>query len=136
MGFAAGDDDGVALFGRGRGLLQVLGQAAGIALRCRLGGRTQPFAEPLFHAAEMHLGQRLAAEGADLGQVLAQLGRVLLGAPDRHVDPLRHLAQARRVARCRLAFEDRRHQPRLVIDQDELGLRGVEQHGLLLSGIG
>jgi hypothetical protein len=121
--------------GRGSGLLQVLGQAAGIALR-RLGRGAQPFAQPLFHAAEVHLGQGFLAQRADVGQVLAQLGRVLLGAPDGHVDQLRHRCQAHGILRNSLVLEDGRHQARLVVDQHELGLRGVEQHEQCLSGIG
>jgi hypothetical protein len=81
----------------------------------------------------VHLGQRLPAQRADVRQVLAELGWVLLGAPGGHFDQLRHLAEAHRVLRNGLVLEDGRHQPRLVVDQHELGLRSVEQHERILS---
>jgi hypothetical protein len=57
----------------------------------------------------------------------------VLGAPDRHLEQARHLAEAHGVLHHGVGLEDRRHQPRLVVDQHELGLRGVEQHELILS---
>ncbi len=102
------------------------------ALPCgALHGRAQPLAQALLGAAEVHLGQRALAQRADLRQVLAELGRVLLGAPDRDLHQPGHFSQPDRVLRDGLGLENGRHQARLVVDQDQLGLGGIEQHGSL-----
>ena len=103
-------------------LLQVLGQAARVALR-RLGRRAQPFAEALLGAAEMHLGERALAQRRGFGRCSPSLRRVLLGAPDGHLQQLRDACQPHGIASTASAFEDGGHQARLVVDQDQLGLR-------------
>ena len=125
MGFATGNHDGVAGIWPSCRFLQVLGQAARIAPLLRFGRWAQPFAQAFFHRAEMHLAQCLATQSADVGHVLTQFGRVLLGAPHRHVHQTRDMAQAHGIGDDGRVLKNGGHQAGLVIDQDELGFKGV-----------
>src|SRR5665647_3755530 len=81
MRLAAGDHDGVALGRVTCWLLQVLGQAARVASD-RLGWWAQPLTQAFFDTAEVHFAQGLRAQRPQFGRVFAQLGRILLSAPN------------------------------------------------------
>ena len=60
----------------------------------------------------------------------AQFRRVLLGTPDRHAQELGGLRQPHGVIHASLALEHGWQQPVLVIDQNQLAVVCVHQHGL------
>ena len=124
MGFATGDHHHIALRRLLLGLLQMLGQAAGIAT-CGLGGRAQPFTQTFGHGAEIHFFQRFLAQGFELGIVGTQARGVLLGAPHGQIQHLRHLGQLDGVGQSLRTFVDDGHQLVLIVNKHQLRLGSV-----------
>jgi hypothetical protein len=135
MGLAPGQHDAGALGLALRGFLQMLGQAARIA-RGRARRGAQQRCQPVGRSAEVHLGQRLAAQGAQVGIVGPQARGVLLGAPHGHIQQLGRLRQTPRIGQHRRAVVDGGHQLVLKIHQDELGFSGVEEHERIFLSCG
>ena len=78
----------------------------------------------------MHLGEGFAAQGAHIGVVGSELGRVLFSPPCRHRHQLGSLAQADGVGQdCRMV-KNGRHEPVLVIHQHQLGFGHIDQHAV------
>ena len=120
MGLATCNDDRCALRAALRGFLQVLWQAAGIACG-RFGRRTQPLAQALLGCAEVHLGQRLAAQGSQGRIVSAQARGILLRPPHGDLHHPCDLRQTARILQHGRPIEDHGHQLFLEIHQHELG---------------
>ena len=91
----------------------------------RAGWRAEPVGQAVGGSTERHFGQGFTAKGAQLSRVGAQLVRVLLGAPDRHLQELGHLRQPDRVGQGGRPFEQRWHEALLVVHEHELGVVGV-----------
>ena len=131
MGLAACDDDTVARRGcSGCHLLQMFGKAADIAANRQFAfGWPQAIGQAFGAGTERHFGQDLAAATGhhrpQFGGTLAQLVRVLFGAPQGRAHHLGHAGQAHRVGQHQRAFKQRGQQPRLVVHQHYLALRLV-----------
>jgi len=92
-------------------------------------GWAQPAGQAIGHGAEVVLGQRALTQRPQLWQVVPQFFRHLLGTPDRHLQQSRRLGQTQRIGLHKGRFMDGRHKPLLVIHQDDLGFKGIKQHG-------
>ena len=128
MGFAACNDDAVALWRFLWRLLQVLGQAAGVAALWP-GWWAQAFVQAFMHTAEEQLGQGGVAQRAHIGHIGAQLVRVLFGAKHRHAHDFGNAGQGGSVLHDLCTFKNDRHEFFLVVHQDELGFFEIKQHG-------
>ena len=78
---------------------------------------------------EVELGERRVAERGDLGHERAEPVRVLLGADDVDAELARRRRELDAAAHHHLAVVDRRHQPRLRIDDQQRALVGLAENG-------
>jgi hypothetical protein len=96
--------------------------------------RAEPLREAVAACVERHLRERARAKRRDPRVVVPESGWILLGADDGHVDFARETTEEDAVLEHALGVVDRRHEPGLVVDEDERAASGVERVGRRMHG--
>ena len=105
-----------------------MGLAAGDHERVAAGGQAAQEAF-LGRGGEVELRQRRVAQRRDLGDQRTEAVGVLLGADDVDAELVRRGRQLDAAADHQLAVVDRRHQPRLRVDDEEGAVLGLAENG-------